>query len=364
MAAGPITSITDVVVPEIFTPYTQQITEEKARLVQSGVLTRSGLLDQMLAGGGITFNMPSFRDLDNDAENVSTDDVADIIAASFSGGTPNPRLDSSPLKTQADQEIAVRLSRNASWSSADLVEALAGRDPMDSIAQRVGYYWTRRLQAAFIATVQGVSKDNSANDSGDYANDIAGGAFVDGVTNFSAEAFIDTKLTMGDSMGVLSAIMVHSVVYARMQKNNLIDFIPDARGEVNIPTFQGVEVIVDDGVPSGTSALRGDGTAGATGVYESWLFGMGAAALGVGSAKVPTEVRRYPEAGNGGGQEVLFNRVEWSIHPAGHAYTGTAPDGGPGNGTGANALNNAGSWDRRFPERKQIRFARLITREA
>ena len=32
MATGPITQISDVIVPEAFTPYVQQLTEEKARL--------------------------------------------------------------------------------------------------------------------------------------------------------------------------------------------------------------------------------------------------------------------------------------------------------------------------------------------
>jgi hypothetical protein len=35
-----------------------------------------------------------------------------------------------------------------------------------------------------------------------------------------------------------------------MQKNNLIDFIPDAEGHINIPTFLGRRVIVDDGMPN------------------------------------------------------------------------------------------------------------------
>lgn len=352
MATGPLTKISDIVVPEVFTPYVMQLTEQKARVVQSGALARSGLIDQLLAGGGLTFNVPSFRDLDDDADNVSTDDVSDYIAADYNAGTPNPRLDATPLKIETSQEIAVRLSRNNHWSSADLTAALAGDDPMDAIAQRVAYYWTRRLQAAFIATINGVIKDNVANDSSDYVNDISGASFVDGVTNFSAEAFIDAALTMGDSMEDLSMIMVHSVVYARMQKNNLIDFIPDSQGVVNIPTFLGREVIVDDGLPVTSS------------VYDSWLFGPGAVQLGVGSAKVPTEVHRLPLAGAGGGQEVLSSRVEWCVHPTGHAYTGTPPNGGPGNGTGSNALNNAGSWNRVYPERKQIKFARLVTREA
>lgn len=352
MATGPLTQVADIVVPEIFTPYIQQLTEEKARIVQSGVLQSDAMLNEKLAGGGLTFNVPSFRDLDNDPDNVSSDDVADSIAADYGAGTPVTRLDSIPLKTQTDTEIAVRLSRNNSWSSADLAAALAGPDPLQSIASRVGFYWARRLQAAFVATLNGVIKDNVANDAGDYENDISGGGFVDGVTNFNTEAFIDAALTMGDSMQDLTTVMVHSIVYARMQKNNLIDFIPDSRGETLIATFLTREVIIDDGLPN------------AGGIFDTWLFGAGFAGFGSSSPKVPTEVQRYPQAGNGGGQEVLYSRNEWSIHPRGHAYIGTPPNGGPGNGTAANQLNVATSWNRVYPERKQIKFARLVTRES
>lgn len=344
MAAGPITQIADVVVPEIFTPYVQQLTEEKVRLIQSGIVVRDPFMDTLLAGGGLTFNVPSFRDLDNDTDRVSTDTAID----EFTGGTAKP----DPLKIQTDQEVAVRLSRNNSWSTADLTSALAGEDPMLAIANRVAFYWTRRLQAVFVATQNGVIKDNVANDAGDYENDISGAGYIAGVTDFSAEAFLDAAVTMGDSMQDLVAVMVHSVVFNRMQKNNLIDFVPDARGEVQIPTFLGREVIIDDGMPA------------AANVYDTWLFGAGALRLGVGSPKVPTEVEREAGGGNGGGQEILYSRVQWSMHPNGHAYTGTSPNGGPGNGAGANDLNNAGSWNRVFPERKQIKFARLVTREA
>jgi hypothetical protein len=367
MATGPITQVADVVVPEIFTPYIQQLTEEKARLVQSGVLSRNPLLDQLLAGGGLTFNVPSWRDLDNDDDNISTDRAADqflLADGTISAFGAGNFLDSIPAKIETDTEIAVRLNRNKSWSTSDLAIALAGSDALAAIGGRVAFYWARRLQAAFIATIQGLSKDNSANDSGDYANDVASTGFVDGVTNFSAEAMLDAAVTMGDSEDQLTAIMVHSVVMNRMKKNNLIDFIPDARGEVLIPTFLGREVIEDDGVPSSTSALRADGSAGVAGVYETWLFGAGATQWGVGSPAVPTEVSRKASAGNGGGQDVLHSRQQWTIHPVGHAYTGTAASGGPANGTGANNLNNSGSWDRVYPERKQIPFARLITREA
>lgn len=343
-----ITAVTNVVVPSIFTPYVQQQTEEKTRLIEAGVLVRDAAIDNLLAGGGLTFNVPSWKDLVNDTENVSTDTTYD-----YDGGD-----NSAPKNTSTAQEIAVRLSRNQSWSAADLAGSLAGSDPMASIASRVSTYWARRLQAVFVATMKGVLADNDAAPTGsehtqfDLTNDISGSTFQDGVTNFSAEAFIDAAVTLGDSMENVTVVMVHSIVYARMQKNNLIDFIPDSLGVTRIPTFLGRRVVIDDTMPVSSN------------VYDTWLFGPGAVRLGVGNTPHATEVQREPNAGNGGGQDILYNRVEWSLHPVGHKYAGTPANGGPGNGTGSNDLANAGSWMRVFSERKQIALARLKTREA
>lgn len=341
MSAG-TTRLSDLIVPEIFSPYTQQMTEQKSRLITSGAVARDSKLDSDLAGGGLTFNNPSFKDLDNDEENVSTDNPADI---------------STPNKIQTLSEIQVRLSRNNSWSSMDLATVLAGADPMQAISNRVSGYWVRRLQQVFLATAKGVFADNAAAPVGtehvqnDMTLDIKGASYVAGVTSFSAEAFLDATLTMGDSMDDLGMVFVHSVVYNRMQKNNLIDFIPDADGKVNIPTFLGRQVIVDDSMPV------------TSGVFESWMFGSGAFRLGMGSPAVPTEVQRIAASGNGSGQDTLHNRVEWALHPVGCSYIGTSPAGGPSNAATSNNLASAGSWQRAFAERKQIKIARLITRE-
>lgn len=334
------TRLSDLIVPEVFTPYSMQLTREKSAIIQSGAAVEQAFLNDFLAGGGMTINVPSFKDLDTGAENVSSDD---------------PSSSSTPNKIATAKETAIRLSRNNSWSSMDLNEALAGPDPLSAIADRVGAYWTRRLQAAFVATMKGVFADNAAAPSGsehvlnDLTFDVSGSGFVAGVSEFSAANFIDALQTMGDASSVLAMALVHSTVYARMQKNDLIDFVPDSEGNLTIPTFMGKRVVVDDGMPSPT-----------TGVYESWIFGPGAIAMGMGSPKVPTETFRAPAAGNGGGQDTLYNRVEWSIHPVGHAYVGsTTAGGGPSNTT----LLNAATWARVYPERKQIAIARLITQE-
>lgn len=338
-----VVRISDVVVPAVFSGYTQVLTMELSALVQSGAVMHDQVLSSNLSGAGLTFNEPSFKDVTNTAENVSSDDNT---------------VFSTPQKIGTQTEIQVRLSRNQSWSSMDLAADLIATDPMDAMARRIGNYWALRLQAAFVAVMKGVFADDDAAPTGtdthtqyDMRNDISGGAYAAGVTDFSAEAFVDTCVTMGDAMGGLQLVCVHSIVYARMLKNNLIDFIPDSQGSMTIPTFMGKRVVMDDGMP-----FTG-------GVFETWLFGAGAVRLGLGLPKVPTEVFRNPDSGNGAGQETLYSRKELCLAPKGYAYIGTSPNGGPSNAATSNNLAAAASWSRVWPERKQIKIARLITRE-
>lgn len=362
-----VTRISDLVIPARYASYLQQRTEEKSNLVQSGLLVRDEFLDNFLAGGGLTINVPSFRDLSGE-ERASSDDPAVVIPQDGTGTPPNAHL-----KIQTSQEIAVRLSRNASWSDMDLAGALAGADPMAAIMDLTSSFWTRRLQKAFVATVQGIFADNAASPTGgdthtqnDMTVDVSGGGYVPGQTDFHLEALIDALTTLGDSAEDIVAVMMHSHVLARAKKNNLVDSIPDTTNPAagTIDRIAGkYRVIVDDGLPNpaGSGANQT-----ASGIYHTWLLGSGAFRLGMGSPKVPVEVERKPEGGNGGGQSILWNRVEWAIHPVGHAWIGTAPSSGPLNGDAStpNTLAHADSWRRVFPERKQIKIARLITREA
>lgn len=347
--------IADVVVPEIFAPYVATMTEQKTALIDSGVVVRDPALDGFLAGGGTTFNSPSWRDIDDDST-VLVDRVS----------SDNPATIAVPNKIQSNQELSVRLSRNQSWKTMDLVAALAGTDPSGAIANNVASYWRRRLQAAFVATWQGVFSDNAAvspNDDprpgitnnavqDDLTVDISG-AFTPGVTDFSAEAFIDAITTAGDSQADFVVVMMHSVVFSKAQKNNLIDFIPDSvnADAADIPNFLGRRVVVDDSMPN------------AAGVFDTWIFGTQASRWGVGNPKVPAEVDRVPAEGNGGGSESLWSRIEWAMHPVGYRFlSGVVADtnGGPTNVELADGVNN---WARTFPERKQIKAARLITTE-
>jgi len=336
-----LVQIADVVVPERFAAYVQVLTAQKSALIQSGVVGVDSFLSGLLAGGGSTFNLPFWNDLADTEANVSGDEKADYQAP-----VNVPETDAIPLALTTGREIAVRVNRNQNWSAADLAGALAGSDPIDAISNRVADYWRRQDQRLLISVAQGVIADNIANDAGDMVEDVTTVGAVAEANRFSAEAFVDAQQTMGDRGSDLTAVIVHSVIEARMKKLNLIDFIPDSNGVVNIPTYQGKRLIVDDGVPVFVT--------GANPATSIWLFGTGAFGAGEGTPKVPAAVSRFELAGNGGGQEVLTSRREFILHPRGFAFVGAPAGVSPTNTEFAAAT----SWDRRV-ERKLIRFAEL-----
>lgn len=337
-----------------YNAYSQYMTEEKSRLIQSGALVRDTQLDNSLMGGSGKVSMPKWGDLENNEENISNTMEADEYT-----GLQLPTENATPDKIGTILEEGVRLSRNKGWAAMQLSGELAGSDPMRAIANRTSTYRARRLQACFVATMTGIFADNDAaptvaagdtHDAGDMTIDKSG--LGQGPGSFNAKNFLEAILTMGDSMEDLSLIMVHSQVYHTMQALNLIDFREHSNGLVLIPTYLGKEVIIDDGMPN-------DGA----GKYESWIFGLGAVAMGVWTPDHAVEADRIAHAGNGGGEDILWNRWTHCLHPKGNRFVPPYAEGGPSNANTAGNLAHADSWSRVVPDRKSVRIARLITQE-
>src|SRR5262245_5845852 len=113
---------------------------------------------------------------------------------------------------------------------------------------------------------------------------------VSATAGATAGAIIDTVQTMGDASDALTTIIMHSQIYASLAKQNLIDFIPDSRGEVHFPSYLGYNIIRDDSV-----LVTGSGP---TAKYYTYLLGRDAIVHGEGAAKTPVETFRYPAQGN------------------------------------------------------------------
>lgn len=332
------TRLSDIIDVTVFQDLPQVDGPEKTAFFDSGIVVRNGLLDSLANGPGKIAELPFWNDLDGSIEVNYSDD--------------NPANTATPQKIVQGEQIARKAFVNQGWQAADLASELAlGGTAMQAVRTKVDRYFARQWQRRLVASANGILADNVANDSGDMVVDVASDSIAgqSASTLFNRDAFTEAAYTMGDSATELSAIAVHSAVMAQMVKNDDIVYIPDSQGNLTIPTYMGLRVIVDDGMtvtPGATDGFK----------YTSVLFGAGAFGYGVGSPETPVEVEREAAQGNGGGIETLWVRNTWILHPFGFQATGTPA----GESFTLAELAAATSFDRVL-DRKLIPMSFLIT---
>ncbi|WP_270312611.1 major capsid protein [Vagococcus fluvialis] len=311
------TKIADVIVPEVFNQYVIERTAELSAFYQSGVVVNNPELDKLASSGGRLINMPYWNDLTGEDE---------VLSDTESLGTD---------KIVAGQDVAVLLMRGKAWKSNDLAKALSGDDPMRAIGDLVAAYWARRQQVTLISTLKGVFA-TAGTKMATNTHDIS--ALTGNEAAFTGENFLDASYKLGDAEERLTAISVHSMVYASLRKQNLIEYMLDSNN-AKIPTYMGKRVIVDDGMPK-------DGD-----VFTSYIFGAGAVGLGNGAAPVPTETDRDSLAGD----DILINRQHFLLHPRGVKFTDKSVVGS----SPTNAELSAGTnWERVY-EPKNVRIVQF-----
>ena len=337
--------LAEVYEPTAFNAAVQEAAIESNAFLQSGILVRDARIDSMVGVGGMIGELPHFNPLTNDEPDYTTD---------------NPANTSTPADIDHGTMVYRLANQHKSWSTMDLARQLALEDPLGAITNRVGHYWSANTQQRLVSSAMGVMSDNVANDSGDMVIDVSQETTVGlaAANLIHADAVIDAMTTLGDMASQVSTLAIHSNVYSTLQKLNLITYIPDARGEVNIATYLGLRVVVDDFLHTRAGTTSGT-------VYTSVLFGAGAFSYGTTPAMMPSELERVAAAGVGGGQDILHYRYNEIIHPNGFAFDGTAAGTSGACAAGISAtraqVEDAAKWNRTYTERKNIPMAFLIT---
>lgn len=316
------TTLQDVIVPELFNPYTLNRTMELSALVQSGIIVNNTEFDTLASQAAPTVNMPFFEDLTGESEQVIEGaDLADN-------------------KITSNKDVAVIIRRAKMWSATDLAAALAGADPMKAIGDLVARFWERDMQKELIAMLNGVFGTVPDSEVRLASNILDISTLSGAKANWSGAAFIDAEQRLGDAKAQLTGICMHSATEAYLKKQNLIETVQPSN-DVAFGLYQGKRVIVDDGCPVSSD------------VYTTYLFGDGAFALGNGNPVgfVPTETDRARRKGSG--IDYLINRKTMILHPRGVAWQNAevAKTEGPSRTEVANPKN----WKPVY-EPKQIRM--------
>ena len=253
----------DIIIPEVFTPYVIEQTTQRDAFLASGVVQPMAELNA--TEGGDYINVPFWK------ANLSGD--FEVLSDSSS---------LTPSKITADKQVGVILHRGRAWEARDLAALAAGADPMAAIGAKVADYVANQRQKDLIKCLEGVFGALTGSDSPAFTD-----LRVDttGMGTLSPRTVAKVRAKLGDQGDKLTAVAMHSAIYYDLVERKAIDYVAttDARGstttqsggsiaaafgEVSVPTYMGLRVIVsDDLAPSSTN-------------YPVYFFTAGAIASG------------------------------------------------------------------------------------
>ena len=349
----------DIIIPEVFTPYVVEQTTAKDAFLASGVVTPMAELNA--TEGGDFVNVPSFS--------------ANLLG-DFERLTDSTSL--TPSKIGTGKQIGVIVHRGKAFESRDLAALAAGADPMAAIAQKVGAFVSNQRQKDLLACLDGVfGQIGTDNSSGTALSELTIDNPGTNASIMSPRHVARAKALLGDAGDKLTAVCVHSAVYYDLVERKLIDYVLDTDtvksgangtllsggtiagaygGDGTVPTYCGLRVIVSDDVPVST-VLNGTDP-----IYGSYFFTQGAIGSGE-QAGLTTETDRDILAKS----DAMAIDLHYCYHPIGTSFK--APDTasgvgarGPANPT-RDELKTTGNWSKVF-ERKNIGIVRVTNKSS
>ena len=313
----------DLIIPEVFTPYVIEQTTQRDAFLASGVVQPMAELNA--TEGGDFIQVPFYK------ANLSGDFEVLSDASSLTPG-----------KIEADSQKGVILHRGRAFEARDLAALASGSDPMAAIGQKIGAYIANQRQKDLLSCLAGVfgAVENTSSSAAFFDLTIDGES-GDSPTVLSPRHVAEAKAKLGDQGEKLTAICMHSKVYYDLVERRAIDYIYDntgaadtaasqgstenAFGAVNVPTFMGLRVIVSDDVQTNGS--------GASTEYATYYFTEGAVASGE-QLGLQTETDRDILAKS----DAMSIDLHYCYHPVGADWTSSTAN--PNRST----LETVGNW--------------------
>jgi hypothetical protein len=328
----------DIIIPEVFTPYVIEQTTQRDAFLASGVV--QPLAELNATEGGDFINVPFWK------ANLSGD---------FEVLTDSSSL--TPGKIQADKQVGVILHRGRAFESRDLAALAAGSDPMAAIGAKIADYIANQRQKDLLSCLGGVFGTlGTTSSSAAFFPLTIDGESGDTPTVLSPRHVAEAKSLLGDQGDKLTAIAMHSKIYYDLVERKAIDYVAttDARGttttqsggslvaayggSVDVPTYCGLRVLVSDDVQTSGS--------GATTEYATYFFTQGAIASGEQMA-MQTETDRDILAKS----DAMSIDLHYVYHPVGAKWAVTTV-----NPTRAQ-LETVGNWSKVY-ETKNLGIVR------
>ena len=239
----------DLIIPEVFSPYVIEESTRSDAFLQSGVVQPMAELNTSGDGTGDFVSVPFYK------ANLSGD---------FEVLTDSTSL--TPGKIEADRQIGVLLRRGRAFEARDLAALASGSDPIGAIGQKMAKYVNHQKQKDLISCLSGVFGSLNANSSSSaFFGLCLDSESGDSPTSLNPSHVARAKNILGDQGDKLTAVVMHSATYYELVERRGVDFVLAAdtaagatasggsiagafEGNVQVPTFMGLRVIVSDDV--------------------------------------------------------------------------------------------------------------------
>lgn len=284
--------------PDIFLSYLQEENTFDDNIIDSGILTPSPVIANAISTSGNVFTIPFYKPLGGTTAN--NDGETDIVSTTLSGG----------------KQTGMAYRRWASWTDKDFTRELSGTEPLMDCARKVAGYWREdnqnRLLDIIAATMDNASLTNHTTN---IARTTAGS--VDDTNRISTNVMLDAmQKALGSRQRNLTTVFMHSIVYNKLVKLNLINNIQTV-GNVNAQspffgTFLGLTVIVCDDITVVNNTT--------TSLKEYHTIAVGRDAFLTAPARVDVPVEFTRDAKIKGGTNSIISRIGRVIHPNGFDF--------------------------------------------
>lgn len=286
----------------------------------------------------------------------------DQNAGSFANFTQYPTIADTPQSITSNTALDIRdfsdyiqtapwLNKADAWGIENLVQVIAGKDPIAELLRQLTNYWAKAIQASALSVIKGIMATALASTHSTGATYSGGEITLPGIGA--------AKQLLGDAQMQLTKAVMHSKAFSDAVQLGIASFPNSALGN-NLavtgafPQIMGMTTWLDDAI------------AAVGGVYSSYFAAPGAVVYNtrpwtrrtianqiVKSAGIDVEFWRDPSTG--GGTDVIYTRLSYVIGALGMEYNSATT-----NPTDVQ-LATGSNWTKRADDDRKIKIVELKT---
>lgn len=335
------TTISDLWTPDIWIQGTSEKAKAFPSLLNSGVVINPPLFDKIASGAGIAANIPFYKDVSDDTDDIQVEDTAPT-----------------PGEITSGKQICPILNRVKAYDVTALAEQVSGAspDPVGEILGQIGNGRMKRRQRTLVSCLRGAFGGGAdANGSASELTSMRVEAFDESGTDatndqkMSADLFIAAKALLGELGDSLrgGAILTHPNIVAQLEildkgsfKNGVESGLP-----FTVTTYRNIPIFTSN------LLVRAGSTNGY--VYETYILSAGSVGYGgkAQSSRVgDTAHLIVDETQIAKNNLTVYDRNRYLLHLNGMKWVGT-----PGGQSATDAeLATIANWDLAFSSADRV----------